>query len=404
MPPRTRRIRTDHESRFRHMHELEGRPGMAGLVRVGGMARGGGLAVPASKIQSPAVPGDATGAAQLLCLSVMADSIAPGGDHVAFDQVLAQQGFSNVSPPSGGAWVHPIGAVYTITYEHVWDGFEGGGLIEVELDGVTDLARTLAAGDVGDRCQATLSYVAAAGQVGRIKVTQGDADPQVCAATVWVAVPDPASEEDPGMGSNTVELWIGGELAGASTTPLVTSYSTATVLLGELAGTVPDTSEFFFDDVSVLAAGSELLGNRGFESALAGSGSHATTTGNWMALPLGAAVVERSAAQARTGSHSGHVDINGTGMLQAGYLFQDISIAAGTAFEFTVHARPIHGRQYASILFDWSRPGSAGADCSVVLAPSATTVTVFGVSLAGPGLPAGSWSQARVRVAAQEVP
>lgn len=195
MPPRTRRIRTDHESRFRNMLELEGKPGMGGLVRVGGSARAGGLAVPASAVQAPPAAAESAGSAQLLTMSATGASVASGGDLVTFDTIVEQRGFSGVVVQVGDGWVHPISGVYALVYEHAWDTYEDGGTIELLLDGAVH--RTITSGGTGARSFDVIAYYAEAGQVGGIRVTQISGSAQTCDAAVQIFVTDPTQADQP---------------------------------------------------------------------------------------------------------------------------------------------------------------------------------------------------------------
>lgn len=187
MSPRQRKIDFDPLTRFRNMSEAHGRPGMAGLSRVGAGLGGDFGAVQQSVL--PSTRTSATGHAQLLVLSTTGDSIASGGDYVAFDTAVDKRAFIGFAPPSSGYWTHPITATYLLIYEHEWVIYEGGGTIELELDGT--VVGTITTGSVGAHSFDVVEYYAEAGQEGRIKVTHDDASAQTCDATLQVVVSDP---------------------------------------------------------------------------------------------------------------------------------------------------------------------------------------------------------------------
>lgn len=191
MPPRYATPATGFADRVRNEMDAQGRPARAGLDRLGG--RRGERGGQQSAVEQPFPEAAAAGAAKLLVLSATGDSIASGGDHVAFDTVVAQVGFGDVVPPSGGSWVHPITGVYLAVYTHEWDTFTGGGHIELEVDGVVPPEGVIITGSEGQRGSGTIAYYAVAGAVGKVKVTSGSAAAQTCDATLSVAITDPAA-------------------------------------------------------------------------------------------------------------------------------------------------------------------------------------------------------------------
>lgn len=131
-----------------------------------------------------------TNAAQLLCMTVSGDSIASGGDYVAFTSILAQHAFATVTA-AGETWIHPTDGVYMLAYEHAWVSYEGGGTIQLEIDGTLVAGGVIASGTSGTKGRGTIAYVATKDSVGRIKVTQSSGAAQTCAATIHVAITDP---------------------------------------------------------------------------------------------------------------------------------------------------------------------------------------------------------------------
>lgn len=336
---------------------------------------------------------------QLLCMVAASASYATGG-YIQFSSIAAQHGFGGVASASE-SWTHPVAGVYMLTYEHAWDTYAGGGTIRLELDGVETMANTVAAGTTGTLGRGTIAYFAAAGQVGKIKVAHTAGSAQAGTGTVWVALPDPVASAS----AATLQLYADGVLVSSSVEAFEpVNYSSATVFLGELNGTVPAVSDFYFDAATLTVAAVDALSNGGFESAIAGTGTdRSVTTGNWRAYQLGTASVARSTVTTAAGANSGRVDINSTGASQGGFFFQDVTITEGSSFEFEVQVYPTGGTQYASVLFDWDRSGASAHAASITMSGSSLTATVFGVTVSGAGLTLNQWNTVRVVVAAQEL-
>lgn len=135
-------------------------------------------------------------AGKLLVMSASAASVDDGGDYLTFDTVVAVKGFSP-EPTAGDSWVHPVEGVYVLDYEHVWDTFDEGGTIEVEVDGELLAEGTIASGTVGLEGRGTIVYYAPGSSTGKIKVTQGSGSAQDCDAVMRLAITDPITEDVP---------------------------------------------------------------------------------------------------------------------------------------------------------------------------------------------------------------
>ena len=85
------------------------------------------------------------------------------------------------------------------------------------------------------------------------------------------------------MGNFAALFYVNGSLIDTITGLSSISYSTATVLIGEGQGylTGQPAAKVRFDDMSLVSVSTEYLGNRGFESALAGSYLTPNVYGNW---------------------------------------------------------------------------------------------------------------------------
>lgn len=193
MPPRYQSTLLSFEEKARNLFDHFGQPAHRGHARVGGGVSRGASGLAQSLIQLPDAGAESSGAAQLLVLSTTGDSIASGGDAVTFDTILAQHGFDGVVTQAGQGWVHPITGVYVLTLVFEWDSYQGGGTVELEIDGIVRADGLLVEDDgSGQRAIAMLPYHAETGEVAKIKVTQSSGSAQTCDATVRVAVSDPA--------------------------------------------------------------------------------------------------------------------------------------------------------------------------------------------------------------------
>lgn len=130
--------------------------------------------------------------AQLLSLAATGATIPAGGGPVTFDEIIARHGFA-ATGAAGTTWVHPVDAVYALTYEHAWTSFLGGGVIRLEVGGVLVPEGVLADGTSGQTGSGTLLYRAAAGTTGRIWIEAATASDQLFDGFLSVGVTDPAT-------------------------------------------------------------------------------------------------------------------------------------------------------------------------------------------------------------------
>lgn len=344
--------------------------------------------------------------AQLLCMSATGASISPGGGYVTFDSILDQYQFGTVAS-AGSSWVHPITAVYHIDYEHIWNTYQGGGTIDLELDGIAVPARRIGAGSAwqaGGRDG--LSYYAQAGQVGRIKVTHSDPSNQVCNAAVWISVSDPAAGEATVI--NTAELYINDELVSWTSTPQTAIHNGQhSILVGENNDNPPVASNHTYDDFSLLLNGVEQLGNGGFESADAGNVGATSpipaSVGNWKIYDPGASTAGRVGSPIHAGAWA--MNINAvTGNPNNIVFYQDAPMTQGAAFELEFWVYRTAGTNSITMLFEWDRVSVAEQSVQVSMGTASTTVSVFDGSLsAAPVVPYNEWVKIRFVMFAQEV-
>lgn len=146
-------------------------------------------------------------AAHLLCMSATSASVASGGAYLTFDTIQAKQGFSTVAA-AGSGWTHPVTGVYMLAYQHAWETFSAGGAIRLEVDGVLVPEGTIGSGTSGQVGSSTIAYVAAAGSVGKIRVTQDSGSPQTCNAVIHIAITDPDVQSNPAPVDSTYEALV----------------------------------------------------------------------------------------------------------------------------------------------------------------------------------------------------
>lgn len=137
----------------------------------------------------PTTLGGLVGSPQLLVMSAVGASIASGGGYVNFDSVVAQTGFGDVVA-AGASWVHPVAGVYVLFYEHDWDSYQGGGTIRFELDGALPPGGIIGDAVSGQDGSGSIMYLAEAGQIGKVEVTQSSGSAQTCDAIVYVGISD----------------------------------------------------------------------------------------------------------------------------------------------------------------------------------------------------------------------
>jgi hypothetical protein len=125
---------------------------------------------------------------QLLILAATDDSIASGGDYITFDQIVHHFGFSGVTS-LGDSVVWPINAVGEVQVEWEWNAYNGGGIVEIEVDGVVPawgLVGSDTAGSVGVKRR---SVHISEGAIVKIKVTQTSGGPLTGSAFVEFVIP-----------------------------------------------------------------------------------------------------------------------------------------------------------------------------------------------------------------------
>lgn len=163
-------------------------------------------------------------------------------------------------------------------------------------------------------------------------------------------------------GDSVFQFFVDGVLIDTITASPV-SWSAATILLGEGQGANASqpASTWWFDEATFVASGVEQLGNRGFESALAGTYTTPNVYGNWCnAKPDRGS--NRYNDLAYAGSWSGGIK-KPVGI--GGWLHQDMTTSSLDNSEFRVMVRRSsttpNGAAEASVLLDWDRGGGSVA-------------------------------------------
>lgn len=155
------------------------------------------------------------GIGQMVTLSATADSIASGGDYVTFDTVQYQHDFgAPITPGQTITW--PASAVGEVQVELAWETYQGGGTVQVEIDGLVPTWGTLAEATSGQYGWKRRSGHFTEGSTVKIKVTQTSGAAQTCDVFVQYAIPDPTA--GPGIFEET--LWLDSRV-GSVTSSLV---------------------------------------------------------------------------------------------------------------------------------------------------------------------------------------
>lgn len=202
-----------------------------------------------------------------------------------------------------------------------------------------------------------------------------------------------------------VEFYVNHELVDKLAGEADTSFGRATAFLGEGTGSTPGLApaKYRFDEMSLVKDETEYLGNRGFESALAGSGT-GLVFNNWNNVHPSRGS-GRYSDIAYAGSWAGGINKptgNGT------YLIQDTTLVSGDFFDF-------QGQIYRSsdtpgsrvqfqVFFDWDRGGGDTSGEVGIFQQADGTVSygAHGVGQGGfPGLVYDTWTHWRIRFYSQ---
>lgn len=134
--------------------------------------------------------GATAGVGQILLASATAQAFASGGDYVTTDAIEYQFGFADVVA-AGDSIVWPVDAVGEVQVEFKWDTYEGGGTIEIEVDGAVPAWGLVGTGNVGSEGCKRRGVHIAEGSVVKVKVTQTSGEAQTGDVTVEFSIPDP---------------------------------------------------------------------------------------------------------------------------------------------------------------------------------------------------------------------
>lgn len=145
-------------------------------------------------------------AGEIIHTSATSDSVASGGDYLTADTEVDRYGFS--SNTLGDTYTIPRTASYKIELTFEWDTYQGGGTIEVEVNGT--VVRSLSSPDSnGQSCTWSPTFRASKGDTVKVKVTQTSGSAQAATFTITVAVVEPQKAiADPGFTKvASVDAW-----------------------------------------------------------------------------------------------------------------------------------------------------------------------------------------------------
>ena len=183
------------------------------------------------------------GVGQILVVSATNQSFASGGAYVTSDAIVYQHGFDAVTAP-GDSIMWPVDAVGEIQVEFAWDTYQGGGTIEIEVDGVVPAWGLIASGSSGAKGCKRRSVHIAEGAAVKIKVTQSSGVAKTGDVHVEFSIPDPSVAVPPVpevvLPSDVKVWWIGETLA-------------ATTSDGASVTTWPDSSGNSYDQTAINA-------------------------------------------------------------------------------------------------------------------------------------------------------
>ena len=152
--------------------------------------------------------------------------------------------------------------------------------------------------------------------------------------------------------------------------------------------------------VDGLINGPNLVGNSGFESALAAAPACATPaiTGNWRAVSCAATqVAERVSAPVQAGGFSGHVRTQARNGGQA-YFYQDLpGFGSNDSFELSAWVMPVDGPQQIALLFGWDRStGATVGTAAIVVRENGIDYAAWGVVHSAPALSYDQWHHVKL--------
>lgn len=158
---------------------------VAGRARVASPIAGpGGPSVPAVTIQRGGPAGE------IIHLSGTSVPLASGGADLVNDTIVDRYGFS--ATVVGAEWVYPRTATYKHDLEFEWDSFQGGGRVELLVNGNVVYTNRDDGGGAGQGFQMYPTPIRATkGDVGKIRITQSSGSPQDGSWNLYVSVQEP---------------------------------------------------------------------------------------------------------------------------------------------------------------------------------------------------------------------
>lgn len=166
-----------------------GRAQLAHPRMVGGV--GGASAPPAVTV----VNETNVNAGQHVELTATGDSIASGGDYIAFDTIADQHGFGGVTAAGASITLPDTACELDVHLELDWDSYLYGGTVALELDGTIVHTFGGATAVAAFGWEGGWPIRQTGGQVLKVKVTQSSGSAQTLDARVRVTLHDPTSPE-----------------------------------------------------------------------------------------------------------------------------------------------------------------------------------------------------------------
>lgn len=186
---------------------------------------------------------------------------------------------------------------------------------------------------------------------------------------------------------------------------LPSAFSVATVLFGQPSSTAVATSQFIWDNITLVNyAGTQLLGNPSFEAGLLSAGL-GVATGNWGYYVQSATTVNRVTSPVASGVWAVDITVPSTGGSRGGYAFQDVAQSFIPVdnlileLDFDLY-RSSGSVQEITVAFDWDRGlGTVGSQALLRFNASTIDWSAFGGSgVISHTVSTGVWHHGVIRI------
>ena len=189
------------------------------------------------------------------------------------------------------------------------------------------------------------------------------------------------------------------------TLTLPSAFSVATVLFGQPSSTATATSQFIWDNVTLVNyVGTQLLGNPSFEAGLLSAGL-GVAAGNWGYYVQSATTVNRVTSPVASGVWAVDITVPSTGAPRGGYAFQDVAQSFIPVdnlileLDFDLY-RSSGSVQEITVAFDWDRGlGTVGSQALLRFNASTIDWSAFGGSgVISHTVSTGVWHHGVIRI------